>query len=517
MFIDVLKENQLKLINLYDLDELSTTKYSGDRKYWGWKTIDFENDTMIGGCLSIAISVRLGVCLYDKFYLQLINGIFNSLSDKVISKSNGLEEAYPNENSFCVTSLVANDLLMTIYLLDGILESNKKIKYLEILEPLIDFIHNNIESHGIISNHLATAASAIEIWNVLSNKELPNPFIEKIIKYQSDEGWYLEYEGADPGYQTLTAHYLSMIHYVNPSVNLLNSVRKSFKYLIHFLGPNHSIGGLYGSRNTEIIYPGGINYFSKFSSEAAKIDKEISKGLKEKLLLQPHHIDIDNYIPLLNSFSWRAFLNFEYQSNLKDKFFNNFSFKQFDQSGIIIKRTKKYFAVINYKKGGAIRVFDIKKKTLIHENGGLIITFKGNQYTSQKFNRKIKFNNKSHEINFYKKQKNTIGKFSFIIVRILTFTLLRLKIFNDLFKKLVVSILITRKQKQKFCGLLRYEFKDEKIEINFKPNFKMKGVDLSFEKRFTNIHMASSKYFLPQHIDLYKSKNKIVKYLLDAT
>ena len=45
----------------------------------------------------------------------------------------------------------------------------------------------------------------------------------------------------------------------------------------------------------------------------------------------------------------------------------------------------------------------------------------------------------------------------------------------------------------------------------------MKGVDLSFEKRFTNIHMASSKYFLPQHIDLYKSKNKIVKYLLDAT
>ena len=40
---DILKSNQKRLLNLFNLDTFSSTIGFGDRKYWAWKTIDFPN------------------------------------------------------------------------------------------------------------------------------------------------------------------------------------------------------------------------------------------------------------------------------------------------------------------------------------------------------------------------------------------------------------------------------------------------------------------------------------------
>ena len=75
-----------------------------------------------------------------------------------------------------------------------------------------------------------------------------NILLEKILSNQSKEGWYKEYEGADPGYQSLCTFYLAEILNIRPSSKLKESIKKSLKYLCYFVHPDGSFGGIYGSR-----------------------------------------------------------------------------------------------------------------------------------------------------------------------------------------------------------------------------------------------------------------------------
>jgi len=90
----------------------------------------------------------------------------------------------------------------------------------------------NNESHAVISNHLAAAAAALLLWSKLSgcdNKKY-SELLEIIYRNQSEEGWYKEYEGADPGYQTLCTHYLSRIYEITKDERLKNSLVRSAKF-----------------------------------------------------------------------------------------------------------------------------------------------------------------------------------------------------------------------------------------------------------------------------------------------
>ena len=86
------------------------------------------------------------------------------MATKELIRNGSLEEAFPFESSFCVTSLVASGLLYTIESLENEIGLVKTKEYAEIVEPLISFTKENDESHGFISNHLATAAMALLQW-----------------------------------------------------------------------------------------------------------------------------------------------------------------------------------------------------------------------------------------------------------------------------------------------------------------------------------------------------------------
>ena len=75
--------------------------------------------------------------------------------------------------------------------------------------------------------------------------------LERILKNQSSEGWFSEYEGADPGYQSLCTHYLADVHLIRRDLGLLQPLTSSIRFLWHFANPDGSFGGHYGSR----IYP----------------------------------------------------------------------------------------------------------------------------------------------------------------------------------------------------------------------------------------------------------------------
>ena len=312
IYKDILKSNLGKLLNLYDMDSSSPTLGYGDRSYWGWKTSDFANATMQGGVHSLAIALKLNLCEDKDLITRTIDQAIRAIPS-IQDNKGGLQEAYPLEHSFCVTALVAYDVLSAIQLLE--LEDTKKMEYLSIVEPLVDFISKYDEEHAIISNHLATAVAAIALWNITAKKQnhRDKELLQIIYHHQSKEGWHKEYEGADQGYQTLCIYYLSAAFLVTKDNTLKDSIAHSLSFLKYYIHPDHTIGGLYGSRNTEVYYPGGIVALSNVFEDAKLVAKAMKDGITNEAHLLPQDIDSGNYIPLLNSYAFAA-LHYEESS-----------------------------------------------------------------------------------------------------------------------------------------------------------------------------------------------------------
>lgn len=241
-----------RLLALFDRDPTSPTHGVGDRYYWAWKLIDFGNGTFQGAAHGLARLVAADLLppwLSEPAALRRIEAMFHG-AGRLRRRNGSLEEAFPHESSFCVTALVAFDLLSALRLLGSRIEDRPRARCLEIVRPMVEFLLAADEHHGFISNHLATAAAALFAWDSLAGEDLAarrgRVFLERILSAQSPEGWFREYEGADPGYQTLATYYLAALHQLRPDLELLEPLRRSIRFLWRFAHPDGSFGGHYG-------------------------------------------------------------------------------------------------------------------------------------------------------------------------------------------------------------------------------------------------------------------------------
>lgn len=508
VYLEILDHGVLRLLSMYNVDEFSSTYGIGDREYWGWKIKDFANGTMQGGVHSLAIAIKLN--LFDdnqkRKALQLVNDII--LSTRKITYNNGsLEESYPRENSFCVTALVAFDILSAIYHLE--LDINK---YKGVIKPMIDFITHNNEEHAVISNHLATGAAAIVLWNYLTgdNNNRYKDLLNVIYKNQSNEGWYKEYEGADPGYQTLATHYLFSIYTLTKDEILLKSLEKSAEFLKYFIHPDGTMGGLYGSRNTEVYYPGGVVGLSAYIPDFAMIAKYLEPRGQHIL---PQHIDIGNFVPLLNSYAVAALYyeeNRRYIESQKSKpFWFTTGEKDFPESGIHIFSNDNYFAIVNYKKGGTLKVFD-KSSLQVQEDGGIFGKLEnGKKFSTQMIDEDIDFKDYAIKCKFYLVNEEYPTPLHFMVLRFLSLTLFRSVLLGNIFKKLVVRRLMTGREVIGGYAIRRFIFEEDKVVVEEKIVKPKNTAWIGHVGKSRAIHMASSGYFSNQ---FFSTCNHLVEF-----
>ncbi len=503
-------QNQLhRLLSLYDLNPYSKTRGYGDRLHWGWKLIDFSNGTFQGGIHSLSIMIKLGFFTEDQKtnVIEWIHWIIEAI-EKSRYKNGSLVEAFPYENSFCVTALVAFDLLSAIINLDK--EWNEKGWALSVAEPLINFISRHDETHGFISNHLSTAAAAINKWNVLSgdNNRCGEKILQKIMEKRSPEGWYLEYEGPDPGYQTLCTYYLADYYHYNPDHELLSSLEKSIEFLSYFVHPDGTIGGEYGSRNTEVYYPAGFEILKSEIPLARAIAFKMRRSIEENRTVTIEAIDQWNFIPMLNSYAVAAlFANDNRQQEQIDLPCEQCNIdKFFPHAQIRVHGNVKYYAIVGASKGGVIKIYDKQKRQIIWDDGGYIGTSKRYGKVSTQFwyaDRNIINDTESIEIEspFFKVACEYLTPIRFIFLRILNVTIMRISILGDMVKKILVKMLITKKEMIPAIVIRTVSFEDDGIKISD----EIRGMNVRFQclesgRKFTTIHMASSGYFQNQQL-----------------
>ena len=509
VYRDKLRSQLPRLLSLYDLNSYSRTRGFGDRLHWGWKLIDFNNGTFQGGIHALSVMVKLGFFADEQqekvkeWIRWIIEGI-----EKTRYRNGSLIESFPYEYSFCVTALVALDLLSAIEHLDKEWDESEHRWALSVAEPLIGFISRHDEVHGFISNHLATAAAAVNKWNLLSgDKNLSGEqILSRIIEKQSPEGWYLEYEGPDPGYQTLCTYYLADYYHHNPDSILLESLRKSIEFLSCFIHPDGTIGGEYGSRNTEVYYPAGFEMLKKEIPLADAIARVMRKSIEENRTVSLEAIDPGNFIPMLNSYAVATLFAGEKAQQKEtllpceqeqvDKFFPH--------AQIRIHGTPKYYAIVGASKGGVVKVYDKQQRRIVWDDGGYIgVTEKFGEVSTQFWstNREIQNNPESIQVNapFFKVLREYPTPVRFTLLRILNITIMRNLTFGNWVKRLLVKMLITRRKLIPASVIRTISFLDNGVEIvDELCSNTVRFQWLEYGRKFTTIHMASSGYFQSQ-------------------
>ncbi len=502
-----------RLLSLYDNDPLSPTYGMGDRYRWAWKLIDFGNGTFQGAAHGLARLLKHNL-LPNHFSQTAIKRRIDALfcgADRLRYPNGSFEEAFPFESSFCVTALVTYDLLTAIELLKDNLEFQVQARYLDIIRPAISFLHQAEETHAFISNHLATAAVALYKWSALTNEpgeQRGQEILERILVKQSPEGWFREYEGADPGYQTLATYYLADLHRLRPDLNLLEPLRRSIQFLWHFAHPDGSFGGYYGSRNTRFYYPAGLESLALEIPEAARLAEFMASSIHDLTTVTLMVMDEPNLVPMFNAYCWAAALYQEKQEKKPEQVpelpaFSNASWRsQFPEAGLVVDKGPKHYTIVSWHKGGVCYHFPSQTEASCIDVGLVAKSPRGQYFSTQAYQ-----SNNSMQLDgdvlmittpLVAMHQQLPSPLQLIILRLLNITIMRSLILGNFVKKFLVRLLITGQDVASVTNR-RKVYLGTTLRIEDSWEGDAKGLSrLQVQSPFSAIHMASQGYWQSQ-------------------
>ena len=508
-YLDEVYRNLPRVLSLFDGDRTSISYGMGDRYYWAWGLIDFGNGTFQGAAHGLARLWAAGLWPYagnDEIFLARIDAMVHAV-DWLTRADGSLEEAFPNEGSYCVTALVAFDLLCALDLLEAHLNAAQVRRWKEIIGPLIAYLIKADETHALISNHLATAAAALARWHLVTGdaeaEHRAKHLVDRILKHQSSEGWFCEYEGADPGYQSLCTYYLADLHQNRPDWNLLEPLRKSLVFLSFFAHPDGSFGGVYGSRCTRFYYPAGIVALAEDVSEASALAKFMEAAIANQHTVSLSAMDEPNLIPMFNAYAWAA-VQFNGQSNGRLELVPAKSEKPFSQwfpeAGLLIDRGANHYTIVSAHKGGVVYHFPDDESPFI--DCGVVLLNKRNQLGStQSFNPANNVVRSAGELKIEAPitamPRRLPRPLQFIAIRGLSLSLFRFGALREWVKRRLVALLITRKKKWPVTNLRTVRL-GQNLSVTDEHNHVPGYTKVNASGPFVPIHMASQGYWQMQ-------------------
>lgn len=497
-----------RLLALFDADSTSRSYGAGDRYHWAWGLIDFGNGTFQGAAHGLARLWVSGMWPYateQGAFLNRIAALF-AAAQWLTRKDGSLEEAFPNEGSYCVTALVAFDLLCAIDLLrDGLAPPSMIARWQETVAPMIDYLVGADETHAFISNHLATAVAALARWDKLARhrgaEKKALDLLERILQHQSREGWFKEYEGADPGYQSLCTYYLADVRATRPDWRLDEPLLRSVRFLWNFAHPDGSFGGLYGSRCTRFYYPAGIQALADVSEEAAALASFLAQSVANHTVVALASMDEPNLVPMFNAYCWAA----EYVSKkpprqrlLSVPAQRREAYRlEFPEAGLVVDSGATHYTVISTHKGGIVYHFNDGQVAIL-DAGVVVSSPRGELGSSQNYSPENLVTMTAGEIFVQAKiapmPKSLPTPQQFVVLRLLSISVFRFAPFREWAKKMLVRFLITRRNHWPATNTRRIRL-GANLSVDDTITAPAGYKKVATTRSFVAIHMASQGYW----------------------
>lgn len=488
-YLPVIYRNLPRLLALYQDDRSHPLYGCGDRRYWGWKLMDFPNATFQGAAFGLAHLYRSDMLpdfLPREACLERIIAMINVLPN-LMDRRGGLAEALPNEGSFCVTGLVLGDVLGAIDLLREDLGEAQVQSLLDICAPMADFLKKQDEVHGMISNHLASCALGMVRWHQMTGDEAAlsraKIWIDRIKQHSNEEGWMSEYGTADPGYQSWCSTALTQIEAITDQFDLQPILQRSYKFLQSFALPDGSFANGCGGRMTRFLFAGGAEMRGEVLAQFAQTH------IGDNSYVTLDSIDEPNMVPLFND-TVLAAVHFKQRKHSRK---SDIQTMHYEDAGLLVHRGESHITTVNTRRGGWISRIPINKgqrsiecEPAGHDDKGRLLCAKNGEVVS--------FQDNKLEIraDFFPVQRMMPSPFKFIILRGLSMTVFHSLHGGNWIKRMLSALLLKSSGSPAGWVIRRIdlntgEIDDEVHDTSFTPLKDATG--------FSPMHMASQGYW----------------------
>ncbi|MCM8774822.1 MAG: hypothetical protein NC930_00470 [Candidatus Omnitrophica bacterium] len=370
-----------KVLELVDKNRLSPTYGCFDRSYWHYRTSDFPCGMAQEAVLALAMA----------YYLQAQDNPYQGqerISELVVagidfarrsSHADGsCDDYFPYERAAGATAFSLYAFTES-YLLLGLKQST----HVEFFERRARYLAGSgFRESGILSNHKALIVLCLyNTFLVTQNpvwRDQAKARLEALLNLQSEEGWFPEYQGCDPGYLTFTVDFLAKYFSKSKDDRVRRPLLAAIEFSSHFMHPDGSYGGEYGSRNTFHFMPHGYELMGRDSPIAIRTVNQFLRGMKNGTR---SYLDDDRIFVHYAYNFLQAYRDFcaERKEPAPDQ---PEGVKYFEKAKLAVKRSRRFYAVVSLAKGGVGKYY--KDGVLSLSDCGLVgETTDGKKFTSQ--------------------------------------------------------------------------------------------------------------------------------------
>ena len=347
-----------RIILMVDKNPFSETFGCFDREFWHYRTIDFPCGMSQEFCLALAMAYahpfpNNPYYRNDRLRELVIGSI--EFAKNWSHADSSCDDYFPFERALGA-HVFSTYAMSESYLVLGL----ERPDLVAFLAKRGDWLCKHNES-GQLANHQALAALALyNVYTLTGDekyKKKSDEFRDITLSWQNEEGWFQEYEGADPGYHSCSIAFLAKLWQKSHDDSIIAPVGRAIEFASYFMHPDGSYAGEYGSRNTYHFYPHGFEVFADRFPLAGRIAQTY---LERSLPERRRYYNDDNRMCAHYVYDWmQSWL--DWQGNHRDGTVEQHRgpfTKWFPNAKMLVKKTPHYYAVVNMSKGGVLKVYD---------------------------------------------------------------------------------------------------------------------------------------------------------------
>jgi hypothetical protein len=358
-----------RLLQMLDRNPASPTYGCFDREYWHYRTADFpcamNEEFALGLALAWQTAHPLNPYHHNVRLRELVLAAMH-FARRAAHRDGSGDDYFPGEKARGAVSFSLY-ALTECYQILGLQEP----ELLEFFTRRADWLCRHQES-GQLANHQALGALALATVHQLTGEPQFRAESEALttltLQWQNAEGWFQEYEGADPGYQTCTISFLAKLRQKTGDARLTPALQRAAEFAAQFGHPDGSFAGEYGSRNTHHYYAHGLELLAGESAAARRLaDAHLFRALPRRT----RYFNDDNrmcghYVPEWFA-AWRDYAAMpgrgEPVTEPRTVWFPN--------AGLLAAHERTHCVVASAPKGGVLRV--ITESGPIYADTGVMV------------------------------------------------------------------------------------------------------------------------------------------------
>lgn len=496
-----------------DREPFSLTYGCFDRSFWAWKFTDFAGARFQESAYTLAH-------LYTSEHDNPLRGQAKALAwtraamafwRTLQHRDGSFDEAYPFEHSLAATAFTGFYVGEAFRLIGSEFPLTEQAALRTTFAQAGDWLCRNDEHHGVLSNHLAAAAAALTVIERITEDHRygarARHFLQRIYDRQSTEGWYDEYGGADPGYQTHGTFYLARIWQLTQDAALLDSLDRSAAFLKHVIHPNGTLGGEYGSRNTEFYFPAGFEMLAPASADAAAIAHFMRPAVAKSTPAGLAMMDRYNLLPMLNNYLFAAAASVAAPAERTPLPCEQEGEWHFRDAGLLVRTTATYYAVVGLSKGGIVKLYDRRTGQPVASDCGYWARLGDKRIvSSQSLARPARSTIEAGRIEldaeFVQINQRVMTPWLFMAFRLFSLTWGRFQAVADRIKRILVDALVRRRRSVPMAlrRTITLQPSEVTVEDVLTASSGLAVETVAAGDKFATIHMGSSRYFQEQEL-----------------